>query len=91
MHTFGLVSGSIKLAKALRGGVENLRPEEADLIMRHLKKGSIGAAVLLISRSDGVVISRLFLIIGSRLTLPSSPVLVLQNKRTSRRAHEIAH
>lgn len=42
----GLVSGNVRLALALRKGVENLTPDQADLIMRELKKGSIGAAVL---------------------------------------------
>lgn len=44
----GLVSGSYKLGKALRAGTETLSPEEADVIMRHLKKGSIGGALLLL-------------------------------------------
>ena len=42
----GLASGSIRLASALRAGAENLSPEQADLILRDLKKGSVGAAVL---------------------------------------------
>lgn len=33
------------LAKAFGEGVRNLEPEQADIIMRHLKKGSVGAAV----------------------------------------------
>ena len=42
----GSATGSYKLAKALRAGLENLKPEEADVIMRQLKKGSLGAAAL---------------------------------------------
>ncbi len=45
-YAAGSVTGSARLANALRKGVENLKPEQADLIMRELKKGSIGAAVL---------------------------------------------
>lgn len=32
---------------AYRRGLENLKPEEADMIMRHLKQGSVGGALLL--------------------------------------------
>lgn len=46
-YAFGSVTGSARLALAMRRGVENLQPEEADLIMRELKKGSLGAAVML--------------------------------------------
>jgi len=45
-HAFGLVSGSTRLAFALRRGIETLPPDQADLIMRHLKKGSLGAALM---------------------------------------------
>jgi hypothetical protein len=45
-NAFGLVSGSTRLAFALRKGIETLPPDQADLIMRHLKKGSLGAAVM---------------------------------------------
>ena len=47
-YAFGSVTGSVRLANAMRNGVENLRPEQADLIMRELKKGSLGAAVMLL-------------------------------------------
>lgn len=47
-HAFGTISGSYKLARALGEGIEKLHPEEADQIMRHLKKGSIGAAAMLL-------------------------------------------
>lgn len=43
---FGSVTGSVKLAQAIYNGIEKLHPDEADQIMRHLKKGSIGAAVM---------------------------------------------
>jgi len=33
-----------ELPKAYAKGLENLQPEEADIILRHLKKGSLGAA-----------------------------------------------
>ena len=44
---FGLVSGSVKLRAAFKNGIENLKPEEADAIARHLKYGTIGGAMLL--------------------------------------------
>lgn len=46
-YAFGLATGNVKLAKAFSKGIETLKLEEADLIMRHLKKGSLGAAVML--------------------------------------------
>jgi hypothetical protein len=53
-YAFGTASGGAQILKKLydAGGsidkmVENLKPEEADQIMRHLKKGSVGAAFLL--------------------------------------------
>lgn len=46
-YAMGTLTGSAKLAKAYREGISKLSPEEADLIMRHLKKGNLGAAVLL--------------------------------------------
>jgi hypothetical protein len=45
-YATGLVTGSAKAGWALRAGVENLKPGEADIIMRSLKKGTLGAAVL---------------------------------------------
>jgi hypothetical protein len=47
-YATGLVTGSARAAMAIRKGVENIKPEEADLIMRELKKGSIGTALLLV-------------------------------------------
>lgn len=46
-YATGLVTGSAHLASAFAKGIENLKPEEADLIMRELKKGSLGGAVML--------------------------------------------
>lgn len=43
----GLPRGAVELVMALHKGMENLEPEKADAIMRHLKKGSIGAAMML--------------------------------------------
>lgn len=45
-HLTGLISGSIRAIAAYRAGIENLTPENADLIMRKLKNGTLGAAVL---------------------------------------------
>jgi len=44
----GLETGSLRLANAFRKGIETLQPEQADLIMRELKKGTLGTAVLLL-------------------------------------------
>jgi hypothetical protein len=46
-YAVGLITGSARFAKAVAGGLENLNPEEAELIMRNLKKGSIGGALLI--------------------------------------------
>lgn len=46
-YATGSVTGLGRLANALRKGVETLEPDQADLIMRELKKGSLGAALLL--------------------------------------------
>lgn len=45
-YALGSVSGSLRLGRALYQGVEKLHPDQADLIMRELKKGSLGAALL---------------------------------------------
>jgi hypothetical protein len=47
-YAVGSVTGSTRLALALRKGVETLKPDEADLIMRELKKGSLGGALLVL-------------------------------------------
>lgn len=46
-HATGLVSGSVRVAQAFRAGTENLKPAQAEITMRLLKKGSVGAAALL--------------------------------------------
>ena len=46
-YALGSVMGTARLGGAIYKGIENLKPEEADLIMRELKKGSLGAALLL--------------------------------------------
>lgn len=46
-YAIGSVTGSARLGSAFAKGIEKLKPEEADLIMRHLKKGSLGAAAVL--------------------------------------------
>jgi len=45
---FGTPSAAIRLAHAYRKGIDKLSPEEADLIMRHFKKGSIGTGAMLL-------------------------------------------
>lgn len=47
-YAVGSVTGSTRLAKAYRAGIENIKPAEADLVMRELKKGSLGGALLLL-------------------------------------------
>lgn len=47
-YAFGSLAGGLRLANAFAKGFENLQPQEADLIMRELKKGSLGAAVMLL-------------------------------------------
>lgn len=44
----GSVTGSARFANAVRKGIDTLPPEEADLIMRELKKGSIGGAAIMV-------------------------------------------
>jgi hypothetical protein len=45
-YATGAVTGSVEAARALRAGVEKLTPDQADSIMRQLRKGSIGLAML---------------------------------------------
>ncbi len=47
-YTTGSVTGSIQLAKAMHKGMDGLSEDQADQIARQLKKGSLGAAALLI-------------------------------------------
>lgn len=46
-HITGLLTGTGKLLQVMKHGLENIKPEEADLIMRHYKKGMVGAALML--------------------------------------------
>lgn len=45
---FGSVWGSAKLAAAYARGIEKLAPEDADLIMRQMKAGSVGGTMMLL-------------------------------------------
>jgi hypothetical protein len=45
-YTTGSVTGSIRAINAIRKGLDTLTPDQADLIMRELKKGSVGMAAL---------------------------------------------
>jgi hypothetical protein len=47
-YAAGLATGSAKYALAIRKGIESLEPEQADQIMRELKKGAIGGPLLLL-------------------------------------------
>ncbi len=44
-HVGGLGTGTIKLMGVMKRGLENIKPEEADFIMRHYSKGMIGAGM----------------------------------------------
>lgn len=46
VHLTGLGTGTVGLSRAYIKGIESLPPEQADTIMRHLKKGSLGGAML---------------------------------------------
>jgi len=45
-YATGALTGSVQLGRAYAKGIENLPPEQADMIMRQLQKGSLGAAAL---------------------------------------------
>ena len=45
-YSTGLATGSWKIAKAARAGFESLTPDQKDVIMRNLKKGTLGAGGL---------------------------------------------
>lgn len=47
-YAVGSITGSVEAAKAFKDGIKDLSPEQADKIARQLKKGSLGAAALLI-------------------------------------------
>lgn len=59
-YATGLWTGSVRAAKALRSGIDNIKPEQADLIMRELKKGSIGTAILLVGYFNPTVFGGFF-------------------------------
>lgn len=44
----GMLTGPARAAWAYSRGIENLKPVEADAIMRQMKKGAIGSAILLL-------------------------------------------
>lgn len=45
---FGTIPGMYRLGKAYARGIENLTPQQADLIMRNLKTGSLGLALTMV-------------------------------------------
>jgi hypothetical protein len=45
-YATGSVTGSVRAINAIRKGLDTLTPDQADLIMRELKKGSVGMAAL---------------------------------------------
>lgn len=47
-YAAGLPTGAVEFAHAAAKGFDKLKPEQADQIMRHLKKGLIGSAVMLL-------------------------------------------
>ena len=47
-YQFGTVQGSIKLMKAVEKGLDNVTPQEADVIMRQFKNGSVGMAMFVL-------------------------------------------
>ena len=47
-YQFGAFTGASKVIKAMKNGLEKLSPEEADVIMRQLKKGSVGLTAMAI-------------------------------------------
>ena len=51
-YAVGSVTGSVRLARAIKEGYKNVSPEEKDVILRQLKKGSLGAAMLLLGYAN---------------------------------------
>jgi hypothetical protein len=45
-HVFGTVLGSVRAAIGLRQGLEKMTPDQRDIIMRNMAKGSVGLALL---------------------------------------------
>lgn len=44
----GIIRGAIELRSAIKKGLDNLHPDDADNIMRHLKQGSVGTGLMLL-------------------------------------------
>jgi hypothetical protein len=47
-YMFGTVWGMTELGLAMKRGMKNLKSEDAELIMKHLKKGSVGSALFIV-------------------------------------------
>jgi hypothetical protein len=47
-YSFGTATGAFRLGRAMSEGLDNLKPEEADIIMRNFKRGSLGLAFVAI-------------------------------------------
>lgn len=45
-YSFGTAIGSARLARALSNGLDNLTPDQADVILRNFKRGSLGLAMV---------------------------------------------
>jgi broad specificity phosphatase PhoE len=45
---FGLIRGAAKVVDAYRKGIETLKPEEADVVMKQLKQGTLGTALWMV-------------------------------------------
>lgn len=45
-YSFGTAIGSARLARAMANGFDNLTPEQADIIMRNFKRGSLGLGMV---------------------------------------------
>jgi len=52
-HVTGLVEGNVRARRAIRAGIADLEPAEADMIMRKLKNGNIGGAIALVAVLTG--------------------------------------
>jgi hypothetical protein len=46
-HMFGTVTATAKLGQVMHRGMSTIRPEEANMIMRHYSKGMVGAGLFL--------------------------------------------
>jgi DNA-binding transcriptional ArsR family regulator len=52
-HVTGLAEGNVRARNAIRAGLSDLEPAEADMIMRKLKNGNVGAAIGLVAVLTG--------------------------------------